>query len=78
MGVGAISGDGSQMAKNVQVNLRSMLGENLELSAFTGSAKRPDVSGGDARHARMSGTPPNRTMILDEGRNLIRLLIANW
>lgn len=30
-----------------------------ELSAFTASANRSDVSGTDARHARQSGGPPN-------------------
>jgi hypothetical protein len=46
--------------------------------AFTGSADRPDVSGRDARHARMPGLPPRRTMSLAEGRSYISDLVTKW
>jgi hypothetical protein len=29
-----------------------------DLKAFTASANRPDISGSDARHARIAGDPP--------------------
>jgi hypothetical protein len=44
--------------------------------AFTGSADRPDVSGRGARHARMSGLPPRRTMSIAEGRSYISDLVT--
>ena len=43
-----------------------------ELRRFTGSANRPDVSGAEARHARMSGDRPAQVMTLDEGQVYIR------
>ena len=49
-----------------------------ELSAFKASANRPDVSGSDARHARMSGGPPKLTMNLAEGEAFIRKLVLAW
>ncbi len=50
-----------------------------EISAFTGSANRPDVSGDGARHARATGdTPPKRTMGLSEGQAFIRKLARVW
>jgi hypothetical protein len=48
------------------------------LSAFTGSADRPDVSGDLARHARMSGGPPKQIMDLAEARMYIRRLAHAW
>jgi hypothetical protein len=49
-----------------------------ELRAFTGSANRPDVSGSEARHARMSGGLPKRAMTLSEGQDFIRRLVVAW
>jgi hypothetical protein len=49
-----------------------------ELSAFTASANRPDVSGDDARHARMGGSGPNKTMSLPTARERILHLVADW
>jgi hypothetical protein len=49
-----------------------------ELSTFTGSANRPDVSGADARHARMSGGPPARTMSIQQARNFVGNLVVRW
>jgi hypothetical protein len=42
-----------------------------DLKGFTASANRPDVSGAEARHARMSGEPPMQHMSLPEGRQFI-------
>lgn len=47
-------------------------------SAFTGSANRPDVSGRAARHARLPGLPPKRTMTLAEGRSYVSGLVTKW
>ncbi|MGW6962386.1 hypothetical protein [Streptomyces chartreusis] len=50
-----------------------------DLSAFTASANRPDVSGSDARHARPTGAGmPKRTMTLAEGQDFIRRLVVAW
>ena len=49
-----------------------------DLSAFRASANRPDVSGADARHARMSGGPPKHHMSLPEGRQFISDLVQAW
>jgi hypothetical protein len=49
-----------------------------EIRAFTASANRPDISGADARHARMSGDPPKRTMTLIEARQMIGALVTGW
>ena len=46
--------------------------------AFTGSADRPDVSGSEARHARMPGLPPRRTMSIADGRSYISDLVVKW
>ncbi|MDR3664388.1 MAG: hypothetical protein ACLP75_07055 [Mycobacterium sp.] len=48
------------------------------LSAFTGSADRPDVSGREARHARLPGLPPRHTMTLAEGRSYVSDLVTKW
>ncbi|MEU2661201.1 hypothetical protein [Micromonospora sp. NPDC007220] len=57
---------------------RSGLATKDEISAFTCSANRPDVSGPDARHARMRGGPPQRQMALREGRDFISRLAKAW
>ncbi|MCA1676884.1 MAG: hypothetical protein LC799_33490 [Actinobacteria bacterium] len=49
-----------------------------EIKRFTGSANRPDVSGHDARHARMPGARPKQTMTLPDGRHFIRDLTRRW
>lgn len=49
-----------------------------EITAFAGSANRPDVSGEGARHARLGGDPPRRTMSLHEGREFIGRLARHW
>ncbi|MGW2783406.1 hypothetical protein ACWC3X_19470 [Streptomyces populi] len=49
-----------------------------DISAFTGSANRPDVSGSEARHARVSGASPKRTMTLAEGEAFVRKLVVGW
>lgn len=49
-----------------------------DLTAFTASANRPDVSGAGARHARMPGLPPRLTMTLDEGRQFVSALVVAW
>lgn len=49
-----------------------------EISAFTGSANRPDVSGTRARHARMGGAPPHRQMSEEGARELISRLVTTW
>ncbi|MFF4362966.1 hypothetical protein ACFY1U_35225 [Streptomyces sp. NPDC001351] len=49
-----------------------------DISAFTGSANRPDVSGSEARHARLPGASPKRTMKLTEGEAFIRTLVVAW
>lgn len=46
-------------------------------SAFTGSANLPEVSGADARHARMKGAP-KRTMTIEQGRAYISDLVTKW
>ena len=57
---------------------RSGLATKDEISAFTGSANRPDVSGADARHARMSGPPPKRQMTIGQAREFIGQLARAW
>ena len=49
-----------------------------DLSAFGASANRPDVSGAEARHARMSGGLPKHHMSLPEGRRFISDLVRAW
>lgn len=51
---------------------------SAELTAFTASANRADVSGSEARHARNRGGLPKRTMTPDEGRAFIGRLVASW
>jgi hypothetical protein len=47
-----------------------------QISSFTGSANRSEVSGDLARHARLKGDPPTRTMSLGEARQLIGALVT--
>jgi hypothetical protein len=49
-----------------------------DISAFTASANRPDISQSEARHARMPGEPPKRTMTLAQGEDFIRRLVVAW
>jgi hypothetical protein len=49
-----------------------------EVSAFTGSANRPDVSGEGARHARFPGAAPKHTMTLEQGQQFILRLLRHW
>lgn len=58
--------------------IMSGLSEEKPMSAFTATANRPDVSGTDARHARMSGNPPRTAMTVDEARDYIRGLADRW
>jgi hypothetical protein len=51
---------------------------SAEISAFTASANRPDVSGAQARHARMPGGRPKGTMTLIEARQMISILVTAW
>lgn len=56
----------------------SGLSDMKPMSAFTATANRPDVSGTEARHARMSGSPPRTAMTVDEARAYIRDLADRW
>ena len=49
-----------------------------QISIFTASANRKEVSGDLARHARLKGSAPKRTMTLVEGRQLILSLVTRW
>jgi hypothetical protein len=49
-----------------------------EIRSFTASANRPDVSGAEARHARLPGGSPKRSMTLPDGRHFIRDLAHRW
>jgi hypothetical protein len=49
-----------------------------DISAFTASANRPDVSGEGARHARMDGGLPKRTMPIGQARQFISDLVRRW
>jgi hypothetical protein len=49
-----------------------------QISTFTASANRKEVSGDFARHARWKGDPPKRTMTLVEARQLIGSLVISW
>jgi hypothetical protein len=61
-----------------QVVARSWV-TNTDIDRLTASANHPGISGDEARHARMSGTPgPNRTMTMSEADALVRRLVANW
>jgi hypothetical protein len=50
-----------------------------DIDRLTASANHPGISGDEARHARMPGTPgPNRTMAMSEADALVRRLVAKW
>lgn len=50
-----------------------------QLDAFTASANHQGISGDEARHARMKGTPrPDRMMSLDDARQVIGALATRW
>lgn len=49
-----------------------------QISTFTASANRKEVSGDLARHARLKGDPPKRTMTLVEARQLIGSVVTAW
>lgn len=49
-----------------------------QISAFTASANRKEVSGDLARHARWKGDSPKRTMTLVEARQLIGSVVIGW
>jgi hypothetical protein len=50
-----------------------------DIDRLTASANHPGISGDEARHARMSGTPgPNRRMTMSEADDLVRRLVASW
>lgn len=49
-----------------------------EISAFGASANRPDVSGDEARHARLPGSPPKLTLSLHDARQLVRRIVEAW
>jgi hypothetical protein len=57
---------------------KSGLASARDLKAFSASANRPDVSGADARHARMSGDALNYHMSLSDGRQFISDLVRAW
>jgi hypothetical protein len=50
-----------------------------DLDRLKASANHPGISGDEARHARMKGTPgPDKGMTIREADDLIRRLVANW
>jgi hypothetical protein len=50
-----------------------------QLEAFTASANHQGISGDQARHARMEGTPrPEKMMTLSEARHVIGALVTVW
>jgi hypothetical protein len=50
-----------------------------QISAFTGSANRKEISGDLARHARrFKGDPPKRSMTLVEARQLLGSVVIAW
>jgi hypothetical protein len=50
-----------------------------DIQRLKASANHPGISGDEARHARMPGTPgPNRTMTMSEADALVRRLAAEW
>lgn len=50
-----------------------------DIDRLTASANHPGISGAEARHARMRGTPgQNRTMTMTEADTLVRRLVASW
>jgi hypothetical protein len=49
-----------------------------ERGGLVGQANPSEVSGDLARHARLKGDPPRRTMTLGEARQLIGALVTRW
>jgi hypothetical protein len=50
-----------------------------DIDRLTASANHPGISGDEARHARMKGTPgANRYLTIHEADGLVRRLVANW
>jgi hypothetical protein len=50
-----------------------------DIERLTASANHPEISGDNARHARMPGTPgQHRVMTLAEANTLIRELVSAW
>ena len=50
-----------------------------DIDRLTASANHPGISGDEARHARMKGTPgANRSMAMQDAEALVRRLVANW
>jgi hypothetical protein len=57
---------------------KSGLATKDEISAFTGSANWPEIGGLGARHARMGGGLPERTMTEPQAREFIGRLLRAW
>jgi hypothetical protein len=51
---------------------------STEINKFRESANRREISGSDARHARLPGSPSGRSMSINEGREFIRRLAKAW
>ncbi len=52
---------------------------DADIDRLKASANHPGISGDEARHARMPGTPgPNRTMTMSDADALVRQLVARW
>ena len=50
-----------------------------DINRLTASANHPGISGDEARHARMKGSPSSsRVMTIGEADALVRRLVANW
>jgi hypothetical protein len=49
-----------------------------DLDAFKMSANHQGVSGDAARHARMSGSPRQHPMTIEDARQMIRVLVSGW
>jgi hypothetical protein len=50
-----------------------------DIDRLTASANHPGISGDEARHARMKGTPGAKAvMSMSEADSLVRRLVANW
>lgn len=58
--------------------VKAQLATDDEIDRFGAAANRIEVSGDDARHGPMRGTPPTRAMTLAEGRAFIRRLVKDW
>ena len=49
-----------------------------EINTFSESADRREISGSDARHARLPGSPSGRAMSLREARDFMFDLAKKW